>query len=174
MKRQFSSFPMTGHLHNPALRFVSLHPHLSITLSLVQVPEIHDGFLHKMFISQTTTVLELKEAVILELGLTTTAPFLGGGNIQYVMEEAWVDGKSESLLNPFSSFICLFQQEFQGFQTKHLSTMSRRSPSLQTPSNQPPNVSSGSAYPRNGINVRILGTSHPRCLRMRRFRSSSR
>jgi hypothetical protein len=36
-----------------------------------------------------------------ELGLTKALPIPGGGNLDYVLEEVWVDGISESTNNPF-------------------------------------------------------------------------
>lgn len=87
---------MTGHLHNPVLRLVSLHPLLSVVLSFLRVPEIDEGFEYKVFISRSTTVSELIQSVIDELGLSRSSPFPGAGNLEYVIEEAWVDGDQES------------------------------------------------------------------------------
>lgn len=86
---------MTSYFHTPILRLVSLHPQLSLTLTFLRVPEIHDGYEYKFFISRTTTVNELIEDIVEELGLTKSLPIPGGGNLEYVLEEAWVDDKSE-------------------------------------------------------------------------------
>src|SRR4051812_17031381 len=74
IQRHFSSFPMTGHLHNPALRLVSLNPLLSISFMFQRVPEVHEGFEHKLFISRTTCVSDAIQAVSEELGLTKHMP----------------------------------------------------------------------------------------------------
>jgi diaphanous 1 len=92
----FSSFPMTSHLHNPAFRLVSLHPLLSIWVSFLRVPEIPDEFKYKIFISRTMTVSDILDSIINELGLTKSSPILGGGNLEYVLEEVWTDGANES------------------------------------------------------------------------------
>jgi diaphanous 1 len=92
----FSSFPMTSHLHNPAFRLVSLHPLLSIWVSFLRVPEIPDEFKYKIFISRTMTVADVLDSVINELGLTKSSPIPGGGNLEYVLEEVWIDGANES------------------------------------------------------------------------------
>lgn len=95
-QRHFSSFPMTNHLHNPAFRLVSLHPLLSMWLSFLRVPEIPDEFEYKFFISRTMTVADVLESIINELGLTKSSPIPGGGNLEYVLEEVWIDGANES------------------------------------------------------------------------------
>ncbi|KAG6910997.1 hypothetical protein DXG01_006051 [Tephrocybe rancida] len=94
-QRHFSSFPLTAHLHTPVLRLVSLNPQLSVDLSFLRVPEIHDGYHYKFFISRTMTVGELLEGVAEELGLTRVLPVPGGGNLEYVLEEVWIDNKAE-------------------------------------------------------------------------------
>jgi len=88
---------MTSHLHNPALRLVSLHSSLSLSLTFLRVPEIHDTLLYKCFISRDMTVSDVVDMVIEELGLTKTLPVPGGGNLQYVLEEVWSDEGSESM-----------------------------------------------------------------------------
>lgn len=87
---------MTAHLHNPALRLVSLHSLLSLSVAFSRVPEIHDGFEYKLFISRTTTVSAVVEAVMEELGLAKSIPIPGAGNLEYVLEEVWIDGNSQS------------------------------------------------------------------------------
>jgi len=95
-QRHFSSFPMTNHLHNPAFRLVSLHPLLSIWVSFLRVPEIPDEFEYKFFISRAMTVADILGSIIDELGLTKSSPISGGGNLEYVLEEVWIDGANES------------------------------------------------------------------------------
>ena len=92
----FSSFPMTNHFHNPAFRLVSLHPLLSMSVSFLRVPEIPDEFNYKIFISHAMTVADVLDSIINELGLTKSSPISGGGNLEYVLEEVWVDGPNES------------------------------------------------------------------------------
>lgn len=96
LQRHFSTFPMTGHLHTPVLRLVSLNPLLSVMVSFQRVPEIHDGFEYKVFISRTTTVADIVQSIIEELGLSKSLPIPGAGNLEYVIEEVWMDGEDES------------------------------------------------------------------------------
>jgi diaphanous 1 len=86
---------LTSHLHTPTLRLVSLHPLLSVSLYFLRVPEIHDGFAWKTFFARSTTVREVINLVTDELGLTKALPVPGGGTIEYVLEEVWVDGQIE-------------------------------------------------------------------------------
>jgi len=86
---------MTSHLHNPALRLVSLHSSLSVVFSFLRVPEIHDGYEYKVFISRSTTVVDVIGTVVDELGLAKSLPIPGAGNLEYVIEEVWIDGQSE-------------------------------------------------------------------------------
>lgn len=95
VQRHFSAFPMTSHLHNPALRLVSLHSSLSVVFSFLRVPEIHDGYEYKVFISRSTTVADVIGTVVDELGLAKSLPIPGAGNLEYVIEEVWIDGQSE-------------------------------------------------------------------------------
>ena len=95
-QRTFSTFPLTSHLHTPSLRLVSLHPFLALTFSFLRVPEIHDGFQFKLFLSRRLTVQDALDAIIDELGLTKSLPIPGGGTLEYVFEEVWSDGHSES------------------------------------------------------------------------------
>lgn len=94
--RHFSTFPLTSHLHTPTLRIVSLHPFLSLTCSIVRVPEIHDGFQWKLFISRSSTVHDAVDAIIHELGLAQSLAIPGGGNLEYVLEEVWSFNDRES------------------------------------------------------------------------------
>lgn len=96
IQRHFSAFPMTGHLHNPVLRLVSLNPLLSVVTSFLRVPEIYDGFQYKVFLSRTTTVAELIQSIVEELGLAKSLPIPGASSVEYVVEEVWVDRDNES------------------------------------------------------------------------------
>lgn len=78
------------------LRLVSLHPFLAVTVSFLRVPEIHDGYLWKLFISRSSTARNAVDTVIDELGLTKALPIPGGGALEYVLEEVWTSGHSES------------------------------------------------------------------------------
>ncbi|EMD40584.1 hypothetical protein CERSUDRAFT_102967 [Gelatoporia subvermispora B] len=93
--KTFSAFPLTSHLHTPILRLVSLHPFLSMTCSFLRVPEIHDDFQWKLFISRTSDVGDAIDSIIDELGLARSLPTPGGGNVDYVLEEVWSVGGSE-------------------------------------------------------------------------------
>ncbi len=95
-QRHFSAFPLTSHLHTPSLRLVSLHPFLVLTCSFLRVPEIHDGFQWKLFISRATTVRSAIDSIVDELGLTKSLPIPGGGSLEYVLEEVWSDEEAES------------------------------------------------------------------------------
>jgi diaphanous 1 len=73
-----------------------LHPSLTIPLTILRVPEIHDGYTYTIYISRTTTVQDTINIATEELGLTKSLPIPGGGNLDYVLEEAWIDGEQES------------------------------------------------------------------------------
>lgn len=66
-----------------------------LTCSFLRVPEVHDGFQWKTFISRTSTVQNAIDSVAGELGLTKSLPIPGGGALEYVLEEVWVDGDTE-------------------------------------------------------------------------------
>jgi diaphanous 1 len=106
-QRHFSSFPLTSHLHNPAFRLVSLHPSLEVVLSFLRVPEIHDGYEYKVFVSRSTSVEDVSSRIIGELGLAKSLPIPGAGNLEYIVEEAWVDGQNECMFQyfPLSSVV---------------------------------------------------------------------
>ncbi|KAJ3859957.1 hypothetical protein EV359DRAFT_75418 [Lentinula novae-zelandiae] len=93
--RTFSTFPMTGHMQQPVLRLVSLNSFLTLDLSFLRLPEIHDSFVYKLFISRQTLVSTVITQVIDELGLALSIPIPGGGPLEYIMEEVWTDGSSE-------------------------------------------------------------------------------
>jgi diaphanous 1 len=73
-----------------------LHPSLTVHLTILRVPEIHDGYEYTIYISRTTTVQDAINVATEELGLTKSLPIPGGGNLDYVLEEAWIDGKQDS------------------------------------------------------------------------------
>ena len=100
LARHFSSFALTSHLHSPVLRLVSLHPSLSVTISFLRVPEIHDGFTWKCFFSRAATVTDVSESILDALGLTRSLPGPGGGPVLYVLEDVWAEGDVESELRP--------------------------------------------------------------------------
>lgn len=89
---------MTSHLHAPVLRLVSLNPTLSVDFTFLRVPEVHDGYEYKFFISKTMAVSEVIDSIMEELGLTKSLPIPGGGNLEYVLEEVWVDKNTESTI----------------------------------------------------------------------------
>lgn len=101
--RQFSFFPMTGHMHSPILRLVSRHPQLSLMLTFLRVPEIHDEFEYNVFLSRTMVITDVINLVVKELGLTQTLPISGGGKLEYVLEESWVDGDLQSEIPSYYS-----------------------------------------------------------------------
>ncbi|KAJ3532310.1 hypothetical protein NM688_g7443 [Phlebia brevispora] len=102
----FSAFPLTSHLHTPTLRLVSLHPFLTLTCTFLRVPEIHDGFQWKMFLSKTSSVRSVIDAIVDELGLTKSLPVPGGGPLEYVLEEVWSDGTAEETTRiPFDAAV---------------------------------------------------------------------
>ena len=90
---------MTSHLHTPVLRLVSLHPLLQLSLTFARVPEIHDSYEWKVFISRTMTVNDVVSLAMEELGLVKSLPIPGSGVLEYVLEEVWVDGNSESKIS---------------------------------------------------------------------------
>lgn len=112
LQRHFSAFALTSHLHSPVLRLVSLHPSLSVSVSFLRVPEIHDGFTWKCFFSRTTTVRGVVESILDTLGLSRSLPVPGGGAVRYVLEEVWAEGDVESELHVspsiLSAHICLW------------------------------------------------------------------
>ncbi len=84
---------------------MSLHSSLSLVVSFLRVPEIHDGYKYKLFISQKTTVVDLITSIIDELGLAKSLPIPGAGNLEYVVEEVWSDGENESMWCPIPLLI---------------------------------------------------------------------
>ena len=100
-ERHFSAFPLTSHLHTPVLRLISLHPFLTFTCNFLRVPEIHDGFQWKVFIARNTTVREVIDLVVEQLGLMKTLPIPGGGALDYVLEEVWTLDDAESKSSSF-------------------------------------------------------------------------
>lgn len=110
--RHFSAFPLTSHMHAPTLRLVSLHPLLSVTLAFTRVPEIHETFTWKAFFTRTSTIKEVVDTVVEELGLARTLPVPGAGTLEYVLEEVSDHGKSEPSLR-FPAFLALIQSQAQ-------------------------------------------------------------
>lgn len=100
-KQRHFSFPLTSHLHDPAFRLVSLHPSLEVVLSFLRVPEIHDGFEYKVFVSRSTSVEDVISRVLEELGLIKSFPIPGAGNPDYILEEVWFDGHNECMFQLF-------------------------------------------------------------------------
>lgn len=98
----FSALPLTSesHLHTPALRLVSLHPLLTVDIVFLRVPQIQDGSKWRVFISRTTTIEAVIQSVVNELGLSKALP-IGDGNFEYVVDEVWTDGNTESEVLPF-------------------------------------------------------------------------
>ena len=102
-QRHFSTFPLTSHLHSPALRLVSLHAALSLSLSFARVPEIHDGFNWVVYYARSSTVEDVIRRVIEELGLAKSLPVPGGGRIEYVIEDG----------NKGAQCMCLLSAKFR-------------------------------------------------------------
>lgn len=96
--RHFSAFPLTSHLHTPYLRLISLHPHLTLAVSFLRVPQIHDGFRWTVYLARSTTAEEVLAAIVDEFGLSKAMDGPGGGNIDYVLEEVWQDGEAEGMV----------------------------------------------------------------------------
>ena len=67
------------------------------------MPEIHDGFQWKLFLCKSSTVRDVIDAVVEELGLTKALPIPGGGTLEYVLEEVWSDDHVESELHSYAS-----------------------------------------------------------------------
>jgi diaphanous 1 len=105
LQRHFSAFALTSHLHAPVLRLVSLHPALSVLVSFLRVPEIHDNFTWRCFFSRTTTVRDVVESILDTLGLSRSLPVSGGGAVRYVLEEVWTEGDAESELHMAPSIL---------------------------------------------------------------------
>lgn len=76
---------------------MSLHSHLTLPITFLRVPEIHDGFPWTVFVARNTTVEDVLDAVSDELGLTRVLEGPGGGNVDYIMEEVVGNGSSAGL-----------------------------------------------------------------------------
>lgn len=87
-------------MHSPIFRLVSQHSQLSPNLTFLRVPEIPDEFEYTVFISRTMAITNVIDLVIKELGLTQTLPVPGGGKLEYVLEESWIDGDFQSEILP--------------------------------------------------------------------------
>jgi len=99
--RAYSAFSLSGHMQKAVLRLVSLNSFLTLNLSLLRIAEIHDTFVYKCFISRKTLTSAVISRIIDELGLPLSISIPGGGALEYVLEEVWTDGPSESMLIPF-------------------------------------------------------------------------
>lgn len=77
---------------------MSLHPLLSLNLLFLRVPEIHDGYEYKFFVSRSMKVNEVIECIVDELGLARSSSLPGGGNLEYILEEVWVLDDLHSML----------------------------------------------------------------------------
>jgi hypothetical protein len=73
-----------------------MHPQLQLSLTFARVPEIHDSFEWQTFISKSTTVNDVISLTVEELGLVKSLRIPGSGNLEYVLEEVWIDGDCES------------------------------------------------------------------------------
>ncbi|KAG2105125.1 armadillo-type protein [Suillus discolor] len=98
-QRHFSTFPLTSHLHSPTLRLVSLHAALSLSLSFVRVPEIHDGFTWTVYYARSSIVEDVIRFVVEDLGLTKSLPMAGGGNLEYIIQDGASRISSSSVLS---------------------------------------------------------------------------
>jgi diaphanous 1 len=90
-------------MHTPTLRLVSLHPSLSVTLSFVRVPEIHETFTWKVFFARASTAKDVIDAVVEELGLARTLPIPGAGTLRICIGRGlW------RMVNPNASPVSLY------------------------------------------------------------------
>lgn len=96
--RHFSSFPLTSHLHTPTLRLISRHPLLSVKLTFLRVPEIHDEFEWDLFITRRMTVADAIAGVCEQLGLAKSLPGTGGAAVDYAIEVVWKEVAGESCM----------------------------------------------------------------------------
>lgn len=165
-KRHFSTFPLTSHLHTATVRLVALHPLLSVSLACLRVPEIHDDFIWKVYVARTTTVQEVINQVVEELGLTKALPVPGGGNLDYVIEEAWASSDDESTaLIPRLIYVSHnVSQNPLGFLAIAMCQESTKSHSHQIPFAHRRLGDSPSVSPMNGIGV-PSSASYPPYLR---------
>jgi diaphanous 1 len=125
-QRHFSAFPLTSHLHAPVLRLVSLHQSLSLVFSFARVPEIHDEFEYKQFISPQTTVGQVIESVVDELGLHRSLPIAGSSPLEYVLEEVWVDDASDEKASRIPNSSTMLEIIQNGLIPNPLSSNARR------------------------------------------------
>jgi diaphanous 1 len=95
LQRHFSAFPLSSHLHTPSIRLVSLHSSLRVTLTSLRIPDVDDDLEFQWFLAHSTTVEEVMNGVIEEMGFSRVITGPGGGVVEYVLEEAWIasDGK---------------------------------------------------------------------------------
>lgn len=160
--RHFSAFPLTSHLHTPVLRLVSLHPALSLSLSFLRVPEIHDEFQYRVFFGRTTVVSEVIVMVLKELGLVKALPVPGGGSISYVVEEVWVEGDTESMFILFTPahIVDRWFQNPHDYRKRLICSILWFLRFVLIPSSRPPpSASSGFVFLTNGIVEPVRGGS---------------
>lgn len=144
-------------MHTPTLRLVSFHPSLSVTLSFIRVPEIHETFTWKVFFARGSTVKDVIDTVVEELGLAKTLPVPGTGTLEYVLEEAWEDGNSEHKICSFVFSLTLIpSQTWHDFHLRLISQRLWKRPRRNYPQIHLPIVS---AYQMNGTE----GVEHGRC-----------
>ncbi|KAL4076318.1 armadillo-type protein [Scleroderma citrinum] len=76
----------------PALRLVSLHLLLSLSLTFLRVPEVHDGFQWTVFFGVHTTAGDVVNNVVKELGLVRRMPTSKRAEtIEYTLEQSMGD-----------------------------------------------------------------------------------
>ncbi|KAG8831474.1 hypothetical protein FRC18_006477, partial [Serendipita sp. 400] len=103
LQRHFSAFPLSSHLHTPSIRLVSLHQLLRVTLTCLRVPDLEDDVDIEWFLARNVTAEEVVNGMIEEFGLTKVMGGVGGGNIDYVLEEAWVPKTGDPVTTRISS-----------------------------------------------------------------------
>jgi diaphanous 1 len=74
---------------------VSLHGLLRATLSCARIPDLDDDIELEWFLARSTTVLDVVNGIVEELGLTRAIAGPGGGNVDYVMEEVWISDQGD-------------------------------------------------------------------------------
>lgn len=84
----------------PALRLVSLHFPLSLSLAFLRVPEVHDGFQWTVFFGMHTTVGDVINNVVEELGLVRRVPTSKQAEtVEYALEQSIGNSNGEISLN---------------------------------------------------------------------------
>lgn len=101
LQRHFSAFPLSSHLHAPSIRLVSLHPSLHVILQCSRIPGLDDDLEVDWFVARATTVEDVINGVIEEIGLPKVISGPGGGTVDYCLEEAWISGEDEGMYKSF-------------------------------------------------------------------------